>query len=145
MIKDICVVVFRLLFPPQEAFETRLFYGWRNLLAGTVLFLGGVMTGFIALAFGLISVFGFNGFAHAGDVSELKKSQFELTRSVQMASNDIMAIVVGGQVFELRTRQCAAAKGGNVDLYTAYSSELNNKMELYRRVSQRDYQLQACP
>ncbi len=142
---DVAKYAVQFFFTPKEQFESDKFYGWRNLLAGTVLFIGCAMTGYAAASFGLITLFGFTGFAHAGDVQELKMSQQTLAASVQRASNEVMAIVVGGQVFDLRVKQCAAAKVGAVDAYNAYSSEMVNKLELYRRVSGQLYPLQACP
>lgn len=145
LVKDIASVAFRLLFPPMEPFETRLFYGWRNLLAATVLFLGGVMAAHIALSFGLVTMFGFTGFAQAQEITALR-GQLVQQQQQQMASNrDTMAIVVGGQAFELSTRLCAARKAGNADAEQAYRQQLQGTLDTYERVTGgRRYQVQTC-
>ena len=133
------------LIPHREPFETGHFYGWRNCVFAALLFLGGVMSAHIALACGLVSVFGFTGFAQASEVSELKAQHKQLAQQIVSSNNETMAIVVGGQAFELNNRLCAARKAGNADAEASYRQQLQGTLETYVRVSGREYRLQGCP
>ncbi len=142
---DLGKIVTAVVWPRREEFETGHFYGWRVSIAVGVLFLGGTLAMHIALACGLVSLFGFTGFAQANDVSDIKRSIIEQRALMTAGNNEVMAIVVGGQIFDLRTRQCAAVKMKNYDAISSYSLELQGKLELYQRVSGRQYPLQQCP
>ena len=103
------------------------------------------MTAHILLACGIVSLFGFNGFAQASEVSELKAQQKQLAQQIVASNNQTMEIVVGGQVFELNNRVCAAHKAGNLDAEASYRQQLQGTLDTYERVSGRQYRLQGCP
>jgi len=133
------------LLPHREPFETEHFYGWRNCVFASLLFLGGVVASHIALACGIITLFGFNGFAAASEVGEIKLKLEQQARQIVSSNNQTMAIVVGGQIFELSTRLCAARKSGNLEAEQSYRQQLQGTMDTYERVSGREYRLQPCP
>jgi len=133
------------LVPHREQFETENFYGWRNCVFAALLFLGGVVTAHIALACGMITLFGFNGFAAASEVGEIKRKLEQQAKQIVASNNQTMAIVVGGQVFELSNRLCSARKAGNTDAEQSYRQQLQGTLETYERVSGREYRMQACP
>lgn len=99
----------------------------------------------IALACGFITLFGFTGFAQAGDVADLKKQQTQIAQTVRESSNEIMGVVVGEQVFDLNYKRCAAIKARNDSATLAYSQELQGKLDFYQRVAGHSYTLQGCP
>lgn len=98
-----------------------------------------------ALAFGFTSFLGFTGFAAASEVTDVKASQERLARQFDDRSNDIMGVVIGGQIFDLQFKRCAAGKTGNIDLVRAYSDQLQGNLDQYYRLTKRQYNLQACP
>ncbi len=102
---------------------------------------------YMAWALGLLTLVGggFADFAKASEVSELKRSNIELAQKFTDRSNDIMGVVIGGQIFDLRFKQCAAIKGGNSDLVRAYSDQMQGSLDQYQKVTGRGYNLQACP
>lgn len=134
-----------LVFPRMEPFETGNFYGWRIYIAALALFTAGAVAMNYALAFGIITLFGFSGFASASEVSDIKQSQTRLEIAMEIKGNAIMGIVVGGQIFELRTKQCAARKAGNTEADVAYGSELSSQLDAYRGIMHHQYSLQDCP
>lgn len=142
---EVIKLIFRLMFPPMEPFETRLFYSWRNLLAATVLLLGGVVVTTNLAAFGAIVIFGFTGFAHADALTDINRQLKEQRQQIVASNNQTMAIVIGGQAFELSTRLCAAQRSGNGDAEQSYRQQLQGTLETYERVSGRQYRLQGCP
>lgn len=92
----------------------------------------------------LFGLTGFAGFAQAGEVKDLKDQQVRLEQKIDNRANDIMAVVIGGQIFELRTKECAARKAHNDDAAAAYSQQRQSQMDLYQQMAKRAYPLEGC-
>jgi len=101
----------------------------------------------LAWAFGLVTIMGTSGldYAKAADLEPMRKSQLELASRLDQRSNDIMGVVIGGQIFDLQFKKCGATKAGNQDLVRAYSDQLQGSLDQYQRITGRGYNLQGCP
>jgi len=133
------------LIPHKEPFETENFYGWRNCMFAALLFGGGVLASHILLACGIVTLCGFTGFAQASDITDSKAQLKNQAQQIVASNNETMSIVIGGQVFELNNRVCAARKAGNMDAEQSYRQQLQGTLDSYERVTGRQYRLQGCP
>lgn len=133
------------IFPRREAFESGSFYGWRIYIAAAALVSIGAITMNYALAFGFVTLFGFSGFAQAGEVADLANQQKQFAQELSQNSNSIMSVVIGGHIFSVRTQQCAASKAGNDAAVTSLSRELQGNLDSYQKYAGRPYNLLPCP
>lgn len=138
-------LTFWALFPSREPFETNRFLIWRFVIAGVALISFGAIMMNYALAFGAISLFGFTGFAQASEVTALVTQQNQQFAQLSRKSDDIMVVVIGGQISDSRFRQCAAIKSGNQDAIRSLSDELQRGLDAYQGFKGQRYNLQACP
>lgn len=98
-----------------------------------------------ALAFGAVSLFGYTGFAQASEVADAMKQQEQRFARLDRKSDDIMVVVIGGQISDSRFRQCTAIKSGNQDAIRSLSDELQRGLDAYQGYKGHGYNLQPCP
>jgi hypothetical protein len=105
----------------------------------------------VGLAFGLISIFGFDGFAKATDLRDLTISQQRLTQSVEAARKEdkqgrdqIAAAVIGKNIFDLRVAQCTAVKAHQVNLAQSYANQIADQKSQYYSLANRGYDEMSC-
>jgi len=134
-------------WPRREEFESGRFYGWRVIIAMLASYATVGITMHLAWAFGFVTVLGTSGldYAKAADLEPMRKAQTELASRLDQRSNDIMGVVIGGQIFDLQFKKCSAVKAGNPDLVRAYSDQLQGTLDQYQHITGRSYYLQACP
>ena len=144
------------LKPPPDGAPTPE-YRWRTTVAYSIIVGYGVALLQAALIWGLLSTFGFSGFARADSVDRRfdqiaadklagQKVIEDVKSSMTQNTNAILARVISGQILSTYASECAARRSGNTALAANIDTQLSDLQVSYMSVSgTREYPLRPCP
>lgn len=130
--KEFFTAIFLGLLPPREGHGSQV-YRWRVTVAVMVMANAFAISGFSALAFGMVPMF-FHGFAKADDVTTVKQ-QFSVIQTNQLDA----------KILDTRTRQCRAILGKNESALQFATERLQAELNDYQTLTGgRRYRLPGC-
>lgn len=92
-----------------------------------------VLSIFVAIAFGMVNIFGFSGFAYASDVTD-QKQQIVMMRAENLEQ----------QIYDLNDKKCTALTFKNNMAARMYDQLINQRQDQYAKISQRRVAVPPC-